>query len=191
MNKIVGRPRSQAADEAIVFAATKIFFKQHYADVSMGAIATEAGVSKATLYRRWPDKATLAVEVLIKAVLQQRLAYSGDGYREHLMRNLKALRNMLDSDYADVIVCIIAEAQNKPDLRRLFYQHFLQPVQAIGDEDLQCAIDNGEIKTVVDKDLLFDQLFGFFYYRLLIAHRAVTDKDIEIIVNGFMQVAGE
>lgn len=190
MNKIVGRPRSQAADDAIIAAASKIFYKLHYQDVSMEAIALEAGVSKATLYRRWANKPTLAVEVLMRVALKEKLEYSGGEYRLHLIKNLQALRDMLASDYADVIVAVIAETQNNAQLRQLFYRCFLQPVQAIGDRDLQKAIDDGQVKEFVDKDLLFDQLFGLFYYRLLVAHKAIKDEDIVFIVDAFLAVAG-
>ena len=124
MNKVVGRPRSQIADEAIVQAAIRIFYKQHYQDVSMEAIAAGAGVSKATLYRRWPNKATLAVEVLMRVVDQEKLDYQCEAYRDHLIANLKALRDMLASDYADVIVSVIAEAQYNADLQKQFYELF-------------------------------------------------------------------
>lgn len=191
MNKILGRPRSQAADDAIIAAASKIFYKQRYQEVSMEAIAIEAGVSKATLYRRWANKATLAVEVLVQVVLQEQLEYRGGEYRVHLIKNLHALRDMLVSDYADVIVAIIAETQSNEVLKDLFYRKFLLPVQAIGDRDLELAIVSGQVKEFVDKDLLFDQLFGLFYYRLLVAHKAVKDEEITFIVDAFLTVAGK
>lgn len=188
MNKAVGRPRSRAADESIIKAATKMFYKLPYQDVSMESIANEAGVSKATLYRRWSNKSMLGVEVLIRVVLAQRLPFEAKTYRQHLVQNLKALRNMLASDYSDVIVSIIAETQHDKKLRDIFYQQFLLPVQAIGDDDLDKALERGEIKSKVDKNLVFDQLFGFFYYRLLVAHRAVSDTEIDIIVDGLLTV---
>lgn len=190
MSKSVGRPRSQAADDSIIAAATRMFYKQPYQDVSMEAIAQEAGVSKATLYRRWPNKSMLAVEVLINAVLAEKVEFKGESYREHLIENLKSLRNMLSSDYSDVIVSIIAETQHDKVLRDIFYQHFLLPVQAIGDADLDRAIARGDVKAVVDKDLVFDQIFGLFYYRLLVAHRPIRDAEIEVIVDAFLTVAG-
>lgn len=126
----------------------------------------------------------------MRVALKEKLEYSGGEYRLHLIKNLQALRDMLASDYADVIVAVIAETQNNAQLRQLFYRCFLQPVQAIGDRDLQKAIDDGQVKEFVDKDLLFDQLFGLFYYRLLVAHKAIKDEDIVFIVDAFLAVAG-
>ncbi|CAA0118948.1 putative HTH-type transcriptional regulator [BD1-7 clade bacterium] len=190
MAKNVGRPRSQAADESILSAADMIFFRMPYQDVSMEAIAGEAGVSKATLYRRWPSKATLAVAILMRTVEKQVVADKKKPYRQLLIENLHGLRGMLMSDYADVIVSVIAEAQHNASLRALFYSRFLRPVQAFGDADLERAIANGEVQDFVDKDLVFDQMFGLFYYRLLVAHKEITDDEIETIVDAFLTIAG-
>lgn len=189
MVKNVGRPRSQQADESILDVATRMFYRQPYRDVSMEAIAHEANVSKATLYRRWPNKPTLAVEVLVEVALAERRPFAENlPYRDHLAANLKALRNMLSSDYADVIVSVIAETQHDRSLRELFNRRFLQPVQAIGDADLEEAIRRGEVIANVDKNLLFDQMFGLFYYRLLVAHKTITDSEIDTLVSAFFTI---
>lgn len=188
MGKNVGRPRSQQADADIIAAANRMFFRQSYRDVSMEAIALEANVSKATLYRRWPNKATLAVEVLVRVALAERRPFENISYREHLAANLRALRDMLSSDYADVIVSVIADTQHDRSLRDLFNRRFLQPVQAIGDADLDEAIRRGEVIANVDKNLLFDQMFGLFYYRLLVAHKAITDSEIDTLVSAFFTI---
>jgi len=143
-----------------------MFYKLPYQEVSMESIAIEAGVSKATLYRRWSNKPLLAVEVLISVVLSERLPFEAKSFREHMTLNLKALRNMLASDYSDVIVSVIAETQHDKTLRDIFYRRFLLPVQAIGDDDIDRAVVLGEIKS----------------------HRSVSDDEIDIIVDGLLTV---
>lgn len=187
--KTVGRPRSQEVDEAILKAARALFYRQAYSAVSMEAIAQRAGVSKATLYRRWPNKATLAVAVLVKAMLAQAREFNELSYREHFTANLKALRDMLASPFATMIASLIAEAQQDKELQGQLYEQLLKPMQAVGDKDLAEAIRRGEVKANVDKDLLFDQVFGFFYYRMLVVGKAISDQDIESMVNAFYEVS--
>ena len=189
MTKNVGRPRSRQADDAIIDAATRMLYRQPYHAVSMEAIAQQAGVSKATLYRRWPNKQALAMKVLVNVVLAESRVFSPQSsYRDHLIDNLKALRGMLSSDYADVIVSLIAETRHDEFLRELFYRDFLKPIQAIGDADLDEAIRRGEVVASVDKDLLFDQIFGLFYYRLLVAHKPIKNNHIDTIVDAFFMI---
>src|ERR1700743_1650675 len=59
-----GRPRSARAHEAILKAAAGLLLENGLAAVSMDAVAERAGVSKATIYRWWPTKETLALDAL-------------------------------------------------------------------------------------------------------------------------------
>src|ERR1700686_2372622 len=59
-----GRPRSEKAREAILAAAAELLLARGLAAVNMDAVAQQAGVSKATIYRWWPTKETLALDAL-------------------------------------------------------------------------------------------------------------------------------
>jgi len=58
------RPRSAQAHEKVLEAAIELFAERGIDATSMDAIAESSGVSKATIYKHWPDKDTLALEVL-------------------------------------------------------------------------------------------------------------------------------
>ncbi len=57
-----GTPRGEARTEAILDAAVELIAEVGYDRMTMGAIATRAKASKATVYRRWPGKAELVAE---------------------------------------------------------------------------------------------------------------------------------
>ena len=59
-----GRPRSLAADEAIRDATLELLATEGYANLTMSGVAAQAGVSTATLYRRWTSKLDLVIAVL-------------------------------------------------------------------------------------------------------------------------------
>src|SRR5487761_158291 len=59
-----GRPRSARAHEAILKAAAGLLLERGLDAVSMDAVAARAGVSKATIYRWWPTKESLALDAL-------------------------------------------------------------------------------------------------------------------------------
>ncbi|SDY86992.1 TetR/AcrR family transcriptional regulator [Pseudomonas sp. NFIX28] len=54
-----GRPKDLAKRQAILEAAKALFLSNGYANTSMDAVATEAGVSKLTVYSHFNDKETL------------------------------------------------------------------------------------------------------------------------------------
>ena len=66
-----GRPRSPEADRAIRDATVELLTRDGYANLTMSGVAAAAGVSTATLYRRWSSKLELVVGVL-KARAEER-----------------------------------------------------------------------------------------------------------------------
>jgi AcrR family transcriptional regulator len=58
------RPRSVQAHEKVLKAAVELFAERGIDAASMDAIADASGVSKATIYKHWPDKDSLALEVM-------------------------------------------------------------------------------------------------------------------------------
>src|SRR2546421_3320565 len=59
-----GRPRSVEADAAIREATVDLLAQEGYAGLTMSGVAQRAGVSTATLYRRWHSKLELVIDVL-------------------------------------------------------------------------------------------------------------------------------
>ncbi|MCX5206525.1 TetR/AcrR family transcriptional regulator [Streptomyces sp. NBC_00237] len=59
-----GRPRSRAADEAILTAALESLIERGIAWTSIEQIARRAGVTRATVYRRFPN----LTELLVRAI---------------------------------------------------------------------------------------------------------------------------
>ena len=57
-----GRPRSENARQAILRSTLKLLRKGSFGQLSIEAIAADAGVGKATVYRWWPSKGALVVD---------------------------------------------------------------------------------------------------------------------------------
>src|SRR5207248_2484280 len=71
-----GRPRSAEADAAIREATIGLLADAGYANLTMSGIAATAGVSTATLYRRWRSKVDLVVDML-SAPIYHRVLITG------------------------------------------------------------------------------------------------------------------
>src|SRR5438270_5714664 len=67
MGRGPGRPRSEEARRAVLTAAARLVRRHGYGSLTMEAIAREAGVSKQTVYRWWPQKAAVVLEALNEA----------------------------------------------------------------------------------------------------------------------------
>ena len=62
----MARVRSARAHEQVLSAAQELFSERGIDGASMDAIAESSGVSKATIYKHWPDKDALCLEVLYR-----------------------------------------------------------------------------------------------------------------------------
>ena len=91
-----GRPREQRADRAIIDATLELFADEGYYSLSMEAVAVKAGVSKATIYRRWAGKRELVIDAL--ATLNDDFPQETDplppgGTRDRLLVGLEHMSN--------------------------------------------------------------------------------------------------
>ena len=59
MKKKPGRPSDQAKRQAILDAASQLFFEDGFAATSIEQVAADAGVSKVTIYNQYGDKRAL------------------------------------------------------------------------------------------------------------------------------------
>lgn len=179
-----GRPRSQSSHEAILRAAAELLDSKPYADITIEAIAALAGVSKATIYRWWPNKVALVIEVLTEQALHMpQIPFDGHNLHSHLLACLKGgYKTLLRGRMTPVLLAVLAECRADPAMLDLLYRSFFVPLQAIGLRDLQKAVDTGELRADVRQDVLLDQLWGPLYYRALIAGKPVDEAYLKSLL---------
>lgn len=179
-----GRPRSRASHESIVQAVAKLLDSTPYNEISIEAIAAMAGVSKATIYRWWPNKVALVIEVLTEQALHMpQIPFDGHHLRKHLLACLKGgYRSLLHGRMTPVLLAVLAECRTDAAMLDLLYKTFFARLQAIGLRDLQKAVETGELGVDVRKDVLLDQLWGPLYYRALIAGKPVDDEYLQSLL---------
>src|ERR1700712_4745693 len=87
----MARPRSAEAHRKVLDAAAELFADRGIDATSMDAIAESSTVSKATIYKHWPDKEALCLEVLahIHGLDEERPAFDTGNFREDLIERLR------------------------------------------------------------------------------------------------------
>jgi AcrR family transcriptional regulator len=172
----LGRPRSAEADLAIREATLDLLASHGYADLTMSGVAAAAGVSTATLYRRWSSKLELVIDVLRARAEERRVPDTGS-----LWGDLHAVVDgMVDvltgSDHGSVLPGLIGEISRNPELAKVFRATLVAPRRAEWRELLDRARDRGELRDGVDFDLVGDFLTGPLYARLLITGEPISKK---------------
>lgn len=173
-----GRPKDEAAAPALLAAARTLVGKHGYANVSVQMIATEAGVGRQTLYRRWPSKADLVLDAYLERAGQVAPVTDGP-VMELLEMFLKQLFAGLRHD-GPAISSLIATAQEDPDFRQTFYRNFIRPRDQVIIDILQRAVERGELNTTFKPALAAEMIHGAFWYRLLLGLELDDQYAIEI-----------
>ena len=171
-----GRPRSEAAEQAIVAAVLRLI-EQGYplALLSVEGIAAEAGVGKATIYRRWPNKEELLLDVLQRIDEPEPPEHDGS-VRDALVAALEFLRQAALARRAHTSLAVLStELRSMPELYRRYHEKVIEPRRARMRKLLTRGVESGEIRGDVDLDLLGELVIGPMLSRTLLRPNAELD----------------
>jgi AcrR family transcriptional regulator len=174
-----GRPRSEAAHEAILNAALRLVTKRGFRAVTVNEIASEAGVGKMTLYRHWPNKAAVVMDSLLALIGNETAFPEAGNALESMRRQLDLQAAFFRSPRGNLIRSLIAEAQSDPELAGAFRERWLIPRRQGVRQAMRQAISEGSLRKDVDIDTAIDLLYGSIYYRLLLGAGPLDEKFIE------------
>ena len=170
-----GRPRSEKAQRAIVDAARALLEEGGFSAATTEAIAARAGVAKTTIYRWWPNRAALLVDLLVmEANTVAPPPETGNGLQA-LKKELKGAAAAINGLSGRLLSSLLGEAQVDPEIRdallnRLFYPRTRHTAGAIARA--QAA---GDVRTDVPSHLAVDLFFGPLFYRMFVQHAPVNE----------------
>jgi AcrR family transcriptional regulator len=178
-----GRQRSVAAESAILEAALELLSKKSLNDVTSEAIARKAGVSKATIYKWWPNKNLVALDAF-SARLKTDLTIPNTGSaKEDFTRHLRDAMAFYTGPMGAMLRQFLAEGQSDPDFLKLFRKRFLKPRRDSLLAIWQRGVDRGEIRPEVEGELVLDLIFSPMVYRLLAGHGPLDEKEATVIID--------
>jgi AcrR family transcriptional regulator len=171
-----GRPRDARADRAILDATLHLAGEVGLGGLTMDAVAARAGVSKATIYRRWPSKEALVLDAWMASFTDDTIPDTGslEGDLVVLMGGLRD--NISKGLLARVLPQMVAASQVNDELARA-YRQFVVNRRRRTAVVLTRAIERGELPAGTDLDLVQDMLVGPLFYRTLMSG-AVSDDDV-------------
>ncbi|MEU7027110.1 TetR/AcrR family transcriptional regulator [Streptomyces sp. NPDC015232] len=175
-----GRPRSAEADTAILEATRAALVELGWSKLSMGDVATRAGVAKTTLYRRWANKNELVVDAV--AVLFDELELPDLGSLradiENVVLQFAALLERPETKTA--LMAVVAESTRDEPLRERIRASIVDRQKRLVLQGRQRAQDRGELPAARDPetvaagdDLIFDVVAGAVVHRALVSAEPV------------------
>ncbi|MFE5208022.1 TetR/AcrR family transcriptional regulator [Streptomyces sp. NPDC056600] len=173
-------------------AAREHLLERGYTGFAVEEVAERAGVAKTTLYRRWPTKDHLAVAVIARMQDDVPVTDTGDleadltAYLEEIALGLNRTRGAGRPDApsdrsAGLVAELVAAAARHPDIGALVRDVFARR-NALALDLIDRARRRGALRADTDPVVLFDQLAGALYYRLLITGRPIDRGYVEHLV---------
>lgn len=171
----VGRPRSEETRTQILAATIRLLHANTIQAISIEAIAREAGVGKATIYRWWESKALVVIDAfmehhIVKTPMPHDLP-PGEAIAMHLMSLIR--------EYAGwsgrIVAQIIAEGQADPAVLREFRERFQYGRRAVVREKLEAWRSVAHIAVPPDIETLSELLYAPVYMRLLLGNGPLDD----------------
>ena len=152
--------------EAIIAAFFAELGKRGYGGLTMDRVAERARVGKAALYRRWPSKKEMLIDLVgqfaTKAVLPPDTGSLRGDIQAITHDATAVLANPL---VRSVIQSLVTEARRSPDLAAVLAERFINPRREAGAQMLRRAVDRGEVRPDSDLELAQDIIGGPLYLR--------------------------
>lgn len=176
-----GRPRNAAVDRTVIDTVLRLISEgASIGDLSMEGIAREAGVGKATVYRRWPGKDALLLDVL--AAVDPVPEVVGTGVlRDDLITAVDFIRRRaLAKRESALMRTMIAQVSSSPELWKRYHDTVVAARRRLLTDLLRRGIGSGQIRPELgeDLDLLTDMVVGPVLTRATLRPDAALPEDL-------------
>jgi len=182
LNKKPGRPRSTQTEQAILAASYDLLLENNFTAITVDKIAERAKVSKATIYKWWPNKAAVIMDSFM-ATASAKLPPPNTGSAiKDITIQATNLANFLNTHEGKILTALIGHGQSDAALAEAYLQRYFKPRRLDSQHILESGIASGEFRTDIDIELSIDLIYAPIFYRLLITREPVNDLFIYNVI---------
>jgi AcrR family transcriptional regulator len=175
-----GRPRSAAAATAILAATREALVEVGWSKLTLGDVATRAGVAKTTLYRRWSGKNELVVDAVAELFDELELPDRGTLAADIEGVVLQFAAILARPEAKSGLMAVVAESTRDDALRERIRESIVNRQKRLVVEGRTRAQARGELPPETDPsesartvDLIFDVIAGAVVHRALVSAESV------------------
>ena len=169
-----GRPRSVHCSVEVLAAARAEIAAHGIAGLAIERVAARAGVSKVTIYRRWPDKLALALAAL-EDLPELVVPDTGSLFEDLRALRVELLRVVAGSSLADVLPALMAE-RRRSEHRDAISRYIAQRSEAFGIVVAR-ARARGELRTTLPASLVAELFAAPLAMSIMNRDAPFTDRE--------------
>jgi len=184
-----GRPRSEVAHRAILEAARELLTEEGFTRLRLEHVAARAGVGKNTIYRRWPSKEDLTLELLLELARPHlAIADVGNTRAELLAAVENPIRAITDSPFGPVIRAMMSQIAGNPAIGDPFRSAVVAARRAEIARVIERGVARGDLRPDADVTVATELLAGPVYFRLVFGGSLDDDlatRVVDTLLKGF------
>ncbi|MFI6208967.1 TetR/AcrR family transcriptional regulator [Streptomyces sp. NPDC051041] len=195
-----GRPRSAAADAAILAATRAALVELGWSGLTLSDVAARAGVAKTTLYRRWSGKNELVVDAVAELFDELRLPDRGSLAADIEGVVLQFAAILARPEAGSGLMGVVAESTRDDALRERIRASIVRRQKRLVLAGRARAEQRGELPPQADPeaaartvDLIFDMVAGAVVHRTLVSAEPADEawvRDFTRVLLGGLTAAG-
>ena len=168
-----GRPRDLQLRSKVLETALDLANQHGYRNVTLQAIAAEAKVGRPTIYRWWPDKTMLYLEVIaFEATARQPHSRQPGSLKQYL----DTTYDMLKGNFGSLCVEVLIHVSNQPEIYKQPYRESIVERRQYVQQLLHSFAEQHEKKFCVSIDVVTDMVIGIMWYRLIHKNLPLTPE---------------
>ena len=185
-----GRPRSLKAQVAVFDAARALVEEGGYPAATIEAIAARSGVAKTTIYRRWPSRGALFVDLMAQITDRDLPHLSGPDPLRALHNELRTAAGNVDRVPGRVLTSLLWEAQHDPEVRKALLERVLLPRRESRVRAIRQAQESGALRRDLPPNVAVDLLWGPLFYRMWVRHEPIDASFVTQVFKNAMAGIG-
>jgi AcrR family transcriptional regulator len=181
-----GRPRDPSRDGVIRAAILQLLADVGYGALTMDAVAAEAGVGKATIYRRWRTKQDLVVDTISDLNAAEAHVPDTGSVEGDLRALLHTLVGVVNGPTGAATLSLLSTVPRHPALAEAFRNGPLAVWQQSFDQVWEKAESRGEVGTGFRRSVAAESIGALIVQRWLLTGLPVdepfADEVLEAVV---------
>src|SRR3954454_18172771 len=170
-----GRPRDPSRDGVIRAAILRLLAEVGYGALTMDAVASEAGVGKATIYRRWRTKQDLVVDTISDLNRAEAATTDTGSLEGDLRAMMHSLVSVITGPPGAATLSLLSTVPHQPALAEAFQNGPLAVWRQSFDDIWARAEERGEVRRGVGASVAAETTSALLVQRWLLTGRPVDD----------------
>jgi AcrR family transcriptional regulator len=184
---LAGRPRDLEATALVLRTTLDLLDEEGFAHLTIQKIVQRSGVAKTTIYRRWPNVASIVMDAFLSDMASVSPIPAKGTATDTVRTSMRLFARTLRTRRGQLLRALLGRAQYDQDLKEAFWLRWIKPRRDAMTEVLRRGVETGEFRRGLDLDIVIDGFYGPIYYRLLVPYAELSNSYIDSLAMNLLK----